>query len=122
MADQLKLVFAHKISASAVKVTTNINDTMNKKINQLNNKLNEIGARVSETKALAENNTSRLEQIKITNSKLEKFSKKIEQLEELIDDQINQNTHSVLITHGVKFTLCNEKSWNDMIMATTLYT
>ena len=40
--------------------------------------------------ALAETDISRLEQleerVKITNSKLEEYSKKIEQLEELIDD------------------------------------
>ena len=48
---------------------------MNRNFDQLNNKLNGIDTRVNQTKTLAENNTSRLEQIeeesKITNLRLE---------------------------------------------------
>ena len=56
--------------------------------------------------------------------RLEECSRKIEQLEELVDDQINRKTRSALITRGVKFNLHNEKSWNDSenILATTLCT
>ena len=36
---------------------------MNREFDQLNNKLNQIDTRVSEAKNLAENNTSRLEQL-----------------------------------------------------------
>ena len=36
---------------------------MNRKFDQLNIRLNEIDTRVSETKTLAENNTSRLERL-----------------------------------------------------------
>ena len=112
ISDELKSFFAQEISASAVNVTTSINNMMNRKFNQLN----EIDIRVNETKTLAENNTNRLEQLeeesKITNLRLE-YSRKIEQLEELVDDQINQNACSTLIIHGVKFNFCNEKSWND---------
>ena len=36
---------------------------MNRKFDELNNRLNEIDTRVSETKTLAENNTSRLERL-----------------------------------------------------------
>ena len=45
MSDEEKSFFVHNISANAVKVTTSINDTMNKKLNQLNNKLNEVDTR-----------------------------------------------------------------------------
>ena len=123
MSDELKSFFAQEISASAVNVTTSINNMMNRKFNQLN----EIDIRVNETKTLAENNTNRLEQLeeesKITNLRLE-YSRKIEQLEELVDDQINQNASSTLIIRGVKFNLRNEKSWNDTqkILVITLST
>ena len=122
ISDELKSFFAQEISASAVNVTTSINNMMNRKFNQLN----EIDIRVNETKTLAENNTNRLKQLekesKITNLRLEEYSRKIEQLEELVDDQINQNARSTLIICGVKFNLCNEKSWNDTenVLATTL--
>ena len=62
MTDELKSFFAQDISASAVNITTGINDTMNRKFNQLNNNLNEIDTRVNQAKTLPENNTSRLEQ------------------------------------------------------------
>ena len=58
---------------------------MNRKFDQLNNRLNEIDTRVNETKTLAENNTNRLEQLeeesKITNLRLEEYSREIEPLE-----------------------------------------
>ena len=101
---------------------------MNRKFDQLNKGLNEINTRVNQTKTLVENNTSRLEQLeeesKITNLRLEEYSRKIEQLEELVDDQINRNARSTLIIRGVKFNLRNEKSWNDTesVLATTLCT
>ena len=101
---------------------------MNRKFDQLNNRLNEIDTRVNQTKTLTENNTGRLEQLeeesKITNLRLEEYSRKIEQLEELVDDQINRNARSTLIIRGVKFNLRNEKSWNDTenVLATTLCT
>ena len=126
MSDELKSFFAQEISASAVNVTTSINDTMNRKFDQLNNRLNEIDIRVNESKTLAEYNTNRLEQIeeesKITNLRLEEYSRKTEQLEELVDDQVNRNARSTLIIRGVKFNFHNEKSWNDTenILATTL--
>ena len=92
MSDELKSFFAQKISASAVNVTTSINDTMNRTFDQLSNRLNEIDIIVNETKTLAENNTNRLQQLeeenKIANLRLEKYSRKTEQLEELVDDQI----------------------------------
>ena len=62
MSDELKSLFALEISASGVNVTTSINDTMNRKFDQLSNRLNEIDIRVNETTTLAENNTNRLEQ------------------------------------------------------------
>ena len=128
MSDELKSFFAQEISASAVNVTSSINDTMNRKFDQLNNRPNEIDIRVNESKTLAENNTNKLEQLeeesKITNLRLEEYSRKIEQLEELVDDQINRNARSTLIIRGVKFNLHNEKSWNDIenVLATTLCT
>ena len=74
MSDELKSFFAQEISASTVNVTTSINDTMNRKFDQLNNRLNDIDIRVNESKTLAEYNTNRLEQIeeesKITNLRL----------------------------------------------------
>ena len=104
MSDELKSFFAQEISASAVNVTTSINDTMNRKFDQLNNRPNEIDIRVNESKTLAENNTNKLEQLeeesKITNLRLEEYSRKIEQLEELADDQINRNACSTLISSG----------------------
>ena len=107
MSDELKSFFAQEISASTVNVTTSINNTMNRKLDQLNNRLNEINIRVNETKTLAENNTNRLEQLeeesKITDLRLEEYSRKIEQLEELVDDQINRNARNTLIIRGVKF-------------------
>ena len=99
---------------------------MNRKFDPLNNRLNEIGIRVNESKTLAENNANRLEQLeeesKITNLRLEGYSRKTDQLEELVGDQINRNARSTLIIRGVKFNLHNEKSWNDTenILATTL--
>ena len=128
LSDELKSFFVQEISSGAVNITTSINDTMNGKFNQLNNRLNEIDIRVNETKTLAENNTNRLKQLekesKITNLRLEEYSRKIEQLEELVDDQINRNARSTLIIRGVKFNLHNEKSWNDIenVLATTLCT
>ena len=128
MADELKSFFAQKISASAVNVTTSINDTVNRKFDQLNNRLNEIDTRVNQTKTSAENNTNRLEQLeeesKITNLRLEEYSRKIEQLEELAGDQINQNARSTLIIRGVNFNLRDERSWNDTgnVLETTLCT
>ena len=87
---------------------------MNKRFDQLNNRLNETDTRVNQTKSLAENNTSRLEQLeeesKITNLKLEEYSGNTEQLEEFVDDQINRNARSTPVIRGVKFNLCNEKS------------
>ena len=131
--DEPRSVFAQEISASAVNVTTSINNTMNRIqwmqwIVRSANRLNEIDNRVSETKTLAENNESRLEQLeeesKIGNSKLEEYSRKIEQLEEFVDDQINWNARSTLISCGSKFNLRNEKSWNDTkkFLATTVST
>ena len=126
--DELKSFFAQEISTSAVNVATSINDTMNRKFDQLINRLNEIDIRLNETKTLAENNTNRLEQleeeIKITNLRLEEYSTKIEQLEELVDDQITRNARSTLIIRSVKFKLCNKNSWKDAenILATTLCT
>ena len=99
MTDELKSLFAQEITASAANVTTSINDTMNRKFNQLNNRLKKIDTRVNETKTLAEN-TNRLEKLeesKITNLRSEEYFRKIEQLEELVDDQINQNACSTLI-------------------------
>ena len=63
--DELKSFFGQEISASAVNGTTSINNTMNRKFDQLNNRLNEIyiNSRVNEGKTLAENNTNRLEQL-----------------------------------------------------------
>ena len=82
MSDELKSFFAQEISASAVNVATSINDTMNRKFDQLNKRLNEIDITINETKTLAENNTNRLEQLeeesKITNLRLEEYSRKIE--------------------------------------------
>ena len=84
--------------------------------------------RVDESKTSAENNTNRLEQLeeesKITSLRLEEYSRKIEQLKELVDDQVNQNACITLIIRGVKFNLHNEKSWNDTknVLATTLCT
>ena len=101
---------------------------MNRKFDQLNNILNEIDTWVNETKTLAENNTNRLEQLEeecqFANLRLEEYSRKIEQLEELVDDQINRNARSSLIIRGVKFNLRNEKSWNDTenVLATSLCT
>ena len=46
MSDELKSFFAQEISASAVNVTTSINNMMNRKFNQLN----EIDIRVNETR------------------------------------------------------------------------
>ena len=110
MSDELKSCFAQEISANAVNVTTSINNTMNRKFDQLNNRLNEIDIRVNETKTLAKNNTNRLEQleeeIKITNLRLEEYSRKIEQLEELVHDQINRNACSTLISSGVCVCVC----------------
>ena len=67
-----------KKRCSAVNVTTSINDTMNRKFDQLNNRLNMIDTRVNETKTLAENNTNRLQQLeeesKITNLRFEEYS------------------------------------------------
>ena len=75
MPAELKSFFAQEISASEVNVTASINDTMNRKFDQLNNRLNEIDIRVNESKTLAENNTNRLEELeeesKITNLRLE---------------------------------------------------
>ena len=80
MTGELKSLFAQEISASAVYFTTIINDAINRKFDQLNNRLNEIGTRVNETKTLAENNINRLQQLeeesKITNLKLEEYSRK----------------------------------------------
>ena len=101
---------------------------MNRKFDPLNNRLNEIGIRVNVSKTLAENNANRLEQLeeesKITNLRLEGYSRKTDQLEELVGDQINRNARSTLIIRGVKFNLHNEKSWNDTenALATTLCT
>ena len=79
-----------ELSASAVNVTTSTNDTVNRKFDQLHDRLNEIDNRGSETRTLAENNTSRIEQLeeesKVTNSRLEEYSRKIQQLEKLVDD------------------------------------
>ena len=47
MTDELKSIFSQEISASAVNVTTIINDTMNRKFDQLNSRLNEIDTRVN---------------------------------------------------------------------------
>ena len=111
MTDELKSFFVQEISAITVNVTTIINDTMNRKFDQLNNRLNEIDTRVNETKTLAENNTNRLEQLeeesKITNLRLEEYSRKTEQLEKLVDNQANQNAHSTLIIRGEKFNVLN---------------
>ena len=78
---------------------------MNGKFDQLNNRLNEIDTWVNETKTLAENNTNRLEQLEeecqFSNLRLEEYSRKIEQLEELVDDQKNRNARSSLIIRGV---------------------
>ena len=121
ISDELKSFFAQEIS-------TSINDTMNRKFDQLNNRLNEIVIRLNETKTLAENNTNRLEQLeeerKIKNLRLEEYSRKIEQLEKLADDQITRNARSTLIICGVKFKLRNKNSWKDAenILATTLCT
>ena len=82
MTYELKSFFAQEISASAINVTTSINDTKNRKFDQLNNRLNEIDTGVNQTKTFAENNTSRLAQLgkesKITNLRLEEYSRNIE--------------------------------------------
>ena len=60
----------------------------------------------------------------MSNLRLEEYSRKIEQLEKLVDDQIIRNARSTLIIRGAKFNLRNEKSWNDTenILAITLCT
>ena len=133
MTDEQKSLFAQEIAASAVNVATSINDALNRKFNQLNNRLNKTDTRVNETKTLAEN-TNRLEQLeesKITNLRFEEYFRKIEQLEELVDDQIRNKSkcsqyHDFKLTQypGVKFNFCNENSWKDTknVWPTTLCT
>ena len=85
MSDELKSFFAQEISAGGINVTTSINDTMNRKFDQLTNRLNQINIRVNETKTLAENNTNKLEQFeerKITNLRVEEYSRKTEHLKD----------------------------------------
>ena len=53
---------------------------------QLNNKLNDIEIRISEIKKLAENNKSRLKQLK---EEIKSKNSNIKLLVEPIDDQIN---------------------------------
>ena len=124
MSDEQKSFFAQEISVSAVNVTTSINDTMNRKFNQLNNRLNEIDIRVNESKTFSR---KQYKQIRAIRRRKEDYKIEVrrifqkDQLEELVDDQINQNACSTLIICGVKFNLCNEKSWNDTenVLATT---
>ena len=127
MSDELKSFFAQEISASGINVTTSINDTMNTKFDQLTNRLNEIDIRVNETKTLAENNTNRLEQFeerKITNLRVEEYSRRTEHLKDVFDDETNRNACSTLIICGVNFNFHNEKCWNNIenVLGTTVCT
>ena len=63
MADMLKVIFAQDISASAVKVTSSINETISKKVDQLSSWLNDIKVKVTCTKTLADDKRVRIEHI-----------------------------------------------------------
>ena len=69
--------------------------------------------KVSETTKLAENNKR---QIDCLSTKVEEQDRRISQLEEQIEDQINRNTHSTRLIRGIKQE--HWKTWN--VLANTL--
>ena len=47
-----------------------------------------------------------------SNSKLEEFVRRGEELEEIVDDQVKRNSRSNLVIRGIKLNRRNEKNWN----------
>ena len=105
MTDQLKVFFAQEISASAVKVTSGTNYIMSRKLDQLCARLNKIEVKVSDTKALADDNKTRIENLEgkrnNSSSKLEELVRRLEELEEIVDDYGNCNAHSTLVIRRI---------------------
>ena len=113
----LKQFFAREIAS--------VNENMNKKSNELTQRLQEMDRKVAETTKLAEDNKRQIDCLvqerDSLSTKVEEQDRRISQLEEQTEDQINRNTRSTLVIRGIKHKTI-EKSWNDTenVLANTL--
>ena len=115
--DDLKQFFAREIAT--------VNENMNKQFDELTQRLQEMNRKVSETTKLAEDNKRQIDYLvqerDSLSTKVEGQDRRISQLEEQIEDQINRNTRSTLVIRGIKHKN-TEKTWNDTedVLASTL--
>ena len=63
MADELKVIFAQEVSASAVKENSSTNETLSRKLDQLTAFQYEIEIKVSDTNTLEDDNKTRIENL-----------------------------------------------------------
>ena len=117
LVDDLKQFFAREIAT--------VNENMNKQFDELTQRLQELNRKVSETTKLAEDNKRQIDYLvqerDSLSTKVEGQDRRISQLEEQIEDQINRNTRSTLVIRGIKHKN-TEKTWNDTenVLANTL--
>ena len=82
--------------------------------------------KVSQTTKLAEENKRQIDYLvqerDSMSTKVEEQDRRISQLEEQIEDQINRNTRNTLVFRGIK-RKNSEKTWNDTenVLANTLF-
>ena len=87
LVDDLKQFFAREIAT--------VNENMNKQFDELTQRLQEMNRKVSETTKLAEDNKRQIDYLvqerDSLSTKVEGQDRRISQLEEQIEDQINRN-------------------------------
>ena len=90
---------------------------MSRKLDRLSSRLKEIKIKVSDVKALADDNMTKIENLEgergKSSSKLEKFLRRLDELEEIFEDQVNCNSRNTLIIHGTKLNRRNEIAKNN---------
>ena len=98
LVDDLKQFFAKEIAI--------VNVNMNKKFDKLTQRLQEMDLKVSKTTKLAEENKRQTDYLRqkrdSLSKKVEEQDRRIWQLEEKIEGQINRNTRSTLVIRGIK--------------------
>ena len=125
MADQTTKHLFDDLTQFFAKEIAIVNVNMNKKFDKLTQRLQEMDLKVSKTTKLAEENKRQTDYLRqkrdSLSKKVEEQDRRIWQLEEKIEGQINRNTRSTLVIRGIKHKNI-EKIWNDTedVLASTL--
>ena len=125
MADQTTKHLVDDLTQFFAKEIAIVNVNMNKKFDELTQRLQEMDLKVSKTTKLAEENKRQTDYLRqkrdSLSKKVEEQDRRIWQLEEKIEGQINRNTRSTLVIRGIKHKNI-EKIWNDTedVLASTL--